>query len=118
VNAKTVMSVGVVAVLSYAAYRLVGALGKLNKTAGAALESAQGATADVLTRLFGPELSQAARESLFYTVTFDENNARHSVPSSTVSSEGVFRFRNPPFVERAYALYKDKQGAKHARPIL
>lgn len=114
---KTLLWLAIAGAVGYGLVQVFG-LGKwLKDSATGAYTGAVDKTADVLTRLFGPELSQAAQESLYYTVTFDDTGARHAVPSSTVNAQGLFRFTNPPNVERLYALYRDKSGVKHARPV-
>ncbi len=80
-----------------------------------ALENAQTGVADALTKLFGPDLSQAAQESTYFVVKFDASGAQHAIPSSTVNAQGQFIFADPPLTSRTYQLYVDKDGKKHAR---
>jgi hypothetical protein len=119
VKARTLIGLAVVGGLGYVIVRFVR---ETLSAAGGAVKDAHatavGKTADVLTRLFGPELSAEAQESTFFTVTFDDNGSRRAVPASSVNAEGFFKFENPPMQARTYALYRDKEGKKHARPII
>lgn len=89
----------------------------LQNTADKALTSAQGAVTDALERLFGPKLSQAAQESTYFVVRFDENGQQHAIPASSVNEQGRFLYANPPQSSRSYQLYVDKEGKKHARAV-
>jgi hypothetical protein len=119
VKARTLIGLAIAGGLAYVVVRFVR---ETLSAAGGAVKDAHASavdkTAGLLTRLFGPELSAAAKESTFFTVTFDDNGSRRAVPASTVNAEGFFKFENPPMQARTYALYVDKEGKKHARPIL
>src|SRR5690349_1989245 len=80
-------------VLAYKAYKGAKDVADSGKKV---LTDAQGAVSDVLTKLFGPALSQAAQESTFFVVKFDENGAQHAVGASTVNAQGQFVYANPP----------------------
>lgn len=117
-KASTVFLVGAGGVLAFLAYRAITrGFEKAKEDVAQAHSAAVDATAGVLTRFFGPKLSQAAKESTYFVVTFDDNLSRHAVPASSVNAEGIFTFANPPMAPRAYALYVDKEGKKHARPV-
>lgn len=96
-------------VLAYRSFRSV------KDTADKALTDTRGAITDTLERLFGPKLSQAAQESTYFVVRFDENGQQHAIPASSVNEQGRFVYANPPLSSRTYQLYVDKDGKKHAR---
>lgn len=56
-------------------------------------------------------------ETLFYTVTFP-NGTRHSVPSSSVNTQGQFTYSLPPLAPRRWQLLQDAKGFKIAQAVM
>lgn len=105
-----------VGVYAYRELKKLGdAAGKVADAGKAAYDSTVQRTSDVLTKLFGPELSQAAQETTYFVVMFDATGSQHAIPASSVNNQGQFIYADPPQTSRTYQLYKDAAGKKHAR---
>jgi hypothetical protein len=91
--------------IAIGAYLLYKALTKASDAAGAALNTAQQGTSDILTRLFDPNANAANAASEFAVAVFPDGSS-HAIDISTVSATGQFVWKDG----QSYTLYRGVGG--------
>jgi hypothetical protein len=125
-DAKSLVVLAAISAGAYIAYRLFNVASDAAKKVADTLTETGGAIGSKVFDLFHPN---QVGETLFYSVTFSGpvgDGQRHSVPSSAVTSDGVFLLGptwgdgkpTPLQMRRRWRIKVDRStGAKYADPV-